>query len=149
MYPSSFSIRAISAFNLDAGTSTFGWRALMALRTRVSMSPMGSLVMLLLPLPARLDHARDLPVQRELAETQAAHAEFAQVATRPPAPPATVALPATQFGLAGLFGLAQSDVLGDLGSRSHVSLLFSSIAGTASPGSAAARVPRRRSSPRS
>src|SRR5580692_7760012 len=37
-------MRAISAFNLEAGTSTFGWRACIAFRTRVSMSAMGSLV---------------------------------------------------------------------------------------------------------
>src|ERR1035438_9688671 len=41
-------MRAISAFSLEAGTSTFGWRAWIALRTRVSMSAMGSLVIVLL-----------------------------------------------------------------------------------------------------
>src|SRR5262245_60503267 len=41
-------MRAISVFSLDAGTSTFGWRAWIALRTRVSMSAMGSLVIVLL-----------------------------------------------------------------------------------------------------
>src|ERR1017187_9475564 len=48
MYPSSFRMRAISAFSLEAGTSTLGWRAWIALRTRVSMSAMGSLVIVLL-----------------------------------------------------------------------------------------------------
>src|ERR1035438_4805869 len=37
-------MRAISVFNFEAGTSTFGWRAAMALRTRVSISAIGSLV---------------------------------------------------------------------------------------------------------
>src|SRR5271157_3204961 len=41
-------MRAISAFSREAGTSTLGWRAWMALRTRVSMSAMGSLVIVLL-----------------------------------------------------------------------------------------------------
>src|SRR4051812_47711472 len=43
-------MRAISAFSLEAGTSTFGWRACIAFRTRVSMSAMGSLVIKLLQL---------------------------------------------------------------------------------------------------
>src|ERR1017187_4381546 len=41
-------MRAISAFSFDAGTSTFGWRAWIAFRTRVSMSAMGSLSIVLL-----------------------------------------------------------------------------------------------------
>src|SRR4051794_39141639 len=41
-------MRAISALSLEAGTSTLGWRAWIALRTRVSMSAMGSLVIFLL-----------------------------------------------------------------------------------------------------
>src|ERR1022692_3064641 len=44
MYPSSLRIRAISVFSFEAGTSTFGWRAEMAFRTRVSISAIGSLV---------------------------------------------------------------------------------------------------------
>src|SRR3984957_4716963 len=47
-------MRAISAFSLEAGTSTFGWRAWIAFRTRVSMSAMGSLVIFLLPQPYQL-----------------------------------------------------------------------------------------------
>ena len=35
MYPSSFRMRAISAFNFEAGTSSFWWRARMELRMRV------------------------------------------------------------------------------------------------------------------
>src|SRR5437763_7195617 len=41
-------MRAISVFSLEAGTSTLGWRAWIAFRTRVSMSAMGSLVIVLL-----------------------------------------------------------------------------------------------------
>src|SRR3954452_10069528 len=55
-------MRAISAFSLEAGTSTFGWRAWIALRTRVSMSAMGSLVIvLLLRLRPGLSAERKLP----------------------------------------------------------------------------------------
>src|SRR5271157_6227864 len=100
--PSSFRMRAISVFSLEAGTSTLGWRACIALRTRVSMSAMGSLVINLLPeprggstgrgegnavpfpcprilasgshisLPTGLGHAGNLAIQGELPETQAA-----------------------------------------------------------------------------
>src|SRR5262249_5670785 len=48
MKPSSLRMRAISVFNFEAGTSTFGWRAWIAFRTRVSMSAIGSLVIKLL-----------------------------------------------------------------------------------------------------
>src|SRR3954462_9258137 len=41
-------MRASSVFSLEAGTSTLGWRAWIAFRTRVSMSAMGSLVIVLL-----------------------------------------------------------------------------------------------------
>src|SRR6185503_8337939 len=97
-------MRAISVFSLEAGTSTLGWRAWIALRTRVSMSAMGSIVIVLLvqyfdakarrgreerkslprvflcdsasprqkhgssSSPARLHHARNLSIQRQLAE---------------------------------------------------------------------------------
>src|SRR6185369_2697090 len=107
-------MRAISAFSLEAGTSTLGWRAWIALRTRVSMSAMGSLVIVLLLhlrpcfppsrsfrtthlLPARLDHARDLAVEGELAEAQATNAELAQERARPAAAPAAVAVPGRVF----------------------------------------------------
>jgi hypothetical protein len=39
-------MRAISSFKREAGTSTFAWRAWSALRTRVSMSAIGSLVVI-------------------------------------------------------------------------------------------------------
>src|SRR4051812_40405426 len=55
-------MRAISVFSLEAGTSTLGWRAWIALRTRVSMSAMGSLVIvLLLYLPSALSAIAELP----------------------------------------------------------------------------------------
>src|SRR5664279_4181255 len=122
-------MRAISVFSLEAGTSTFGWRACIALRTRVSMSAMGSLVIFLLPeppgraidrgpsprpqhlapgshisLPTGLRHAGYLAIQGELPEAQAAYAELAQEPARAPAAPAAVTMPALQLGRLSLPG---------------------------------------------
>src|SRR5260370_14936949 len=103
MYPSSFKMRAISAFSFDAGTSTLGCRAASALRRRVNISAIGSVtirypllkpskplpaVAARNPLPTRLGHAGDLALQGELAEAQPAQRETAQITTRTPAAPA-------------------------------------------------------------
>src|SRR3712207_921406 len=117
----SFRIRASSIFIFDAGTSTRRCFDPQAFRVRVSISAIGS-VMLILPmsssgrisaagdapkvwgmvpgaaggrrpplrsavagrrvLPARLAHAGDHPLERELAEADAADAELAQVGAR-------------------------------------------------------------------
>src|SRR5690348_1518937 len=106
-------MRAISVFNLEAGTSTLGWRARIALRTRVSMSAIGSLVISLLP--ASLDHAGDLAVEGELAEAQAADAELAQEAARTSATPAAIAMPYSQFRRFRPPGLVQSLVSSHFG----------------------------------
>src|SRR5579871_449068 len=131
-------MRAISVFNLEAGTSTFGWRAWIALRTRVSMSAMGSVIIFLLLrlLPAGLDHSGNFAVQGELPETQPADAELAQIAARPSAPPAAVPVPAPQLRLLGLAGLFQPQVFRNLRRRRHC--LSSPIAGTAFPFAATA-----------
>src|ERR1017187_9943999 len=130
-------MRAISVFSLEAGTSTLGWRARMALRTRVSMSAIGSLVIPALQLflwlsPARLRDAGDFPVQRQLAEAQTADAEFAQKSARPSAAPAAVAVFAVvqpwRFGEARLF---QFQIFGSLGGGGHVLFFLSLTAGTA------------------
>jgi len=63
-------------FILDAGISQLAWRACDALRMRVSMSAMGSLiVMVVCSLPAGLGHTRDLASQGELPEADAAQCE--------------------------------------------------------------------------
>src|SRR5579862_6685192 len=123
-------MRAISVFNLEAGTSTLGWRAPMALRTRVSMSAIGSLVIPALQLflsvsPAGLDHTGDLPVQRQLAETQPADAELAQKSAGPAAAPAAVTVFAAQPGRLRAHGLFQFQVFGFLGGGGH--LFFPSL----------------------
>src|SRR6516225_12227193 len=144
MKPSSFRIRAISVFNFEAGTSTFGWRAWIALRTRVSMSAIGSVIMsvLLSLLPTGFNHSWNLAVQCKLAEAQPADTELAQIAARAPAAPAAVPVPAAEFGRLALSGFFQPQVFCDFGSRRHgVSL---PTAGTASPFDAARpSLPRR------
>src|ERR1017187_3131442 len=110
-------MRAISAFSLEAGTSTFGWRAWIALRTRGSMSAIGSLVIVLLLhfLPASLGHTRNLAIEGELAEAEAANSKLAQERPRPSTTPAPVPVPARQLGDSGLFlGLSQLGCPADL-----------------------------------
>src|SRR5262249_16023358 len=97
-------MRAISPFTREAGTSTLGCRAEIALRPRVSMSAMGSLIITVLLglLPTRLDYSRDLAVEGELPEAQPAHAELSQIAPRASAAPAAVTVLAAQLRLAVL-----------------------------------------------
>src|SRR5690348_9317900 len=104
-------MRAISVFIFDTGMSTRRCFDPQALRMRVSMSAIGSLMLIGNPmssrirwtwrnesesvgpatcLPARLAHARDHALERELAEADTAQAEAAQVGTRTPAPAATI-----------------------------------------------------------
>src|SRR5690242_8451706 len=120
-------MRAISVFSLEAGTSTFGWRAWIAFRTRVSMSAMGSLVIVLLlgpALPARLHDTRDLAVQGELAEAQAAKSKLSEESARPAAAPAAVAVLALKLGRLIPAGLIEFQVFRDLGGSGHVKSLF-------------------------
>src|ERR671934_584648 len=91
MNPSALRISAIRTFSRDEGTSTFSCSARLALRTRVSMSAMGSL--LIGGSPARLDHARDLAPEGVLAEAEAAHPELPEVPPRPAAEPAAAIRP--------------------------------------------------------
>src|SRR6185312_7280290 len=67
---------------------------------RVSMSATGSvIVMIALPLPAGLADARDEPVERLLAETDATVAEFAQIGACTATPLAAVVLPHPELRL--------------------------------------------------
>src|SRR5687767_518245 len=65
--------------SLLAGMCMSSWRARAALRIRASMSEMGSLVMTGSGgfSPARLDHAGELPAQRELPEAHPAECKIA------------------------------------------------------------------------
>src|SRR5215217_2642673 len=98
MYPSSWRMRAISTFCREVGISAVSCSALLALRMRVSMSAIGSVCMVLLP--ARLRHARDLPVVRELAQADPAEAELAIDGAGAAAAPAARVLPHLESRLA-------------------------------------------------
>src|ERR1700692_2142585 len=86
-------MRATSTFNFEVGMSTRAWRALAALRIRVSKSEMGSVCIIVFSplLPAGLHHARNFPEQGVPAEADAAHLKFTQVAARAAANAAAVA----------------------------------------------------------
>src|SRR2546427_11843092 len=64
-----------------------------ALRMRVSISAMGSVMLIAgsLLLPARLDQSRDLPAQRDFAQLVAPQSELAKDPARPACQPATIA----------------------------------------------------------
>src|SRR5512141_2368969 len=101
MKPSSFSTSAMRILSRERGTRTFSWRALEPFRMRVSMSAMGSVKLIARsPLPARLDDAGDLALQRALAEADAAHLELAQVRAGPAAQRAAVVLTHLELQLA-------------------------------------------------
>src|SRR5579884_2040885 len=90
MNPSALRIRAISCFTRDAGISTTSCRAISALRMRVSISAIESVITptAALPSPARLDQAGDLAAVSELPEADAAQAELPEHRPGPAAPPA-------------------------------------------------------------
>src|SRR5918993_824924 len=88
MKPSSLRIRAISRLVREAGTITSVWRALEALRTRVSMSAIGSETFIFLP--ARLRDAGQLADERPLAEADTAQREAAHERAGPAAHGAAV-----------------------------------------------------------
>src|SRR5216684_1836021 len=80
-------MRAMSALMRDEGMSTRVCFAVTALRIRVSMSAIGSVI----NSPAALRHARDVAFERQLPKAQAAQSEFPHVGARPAAQMAAVA----------------------------------------------------------
>src|SRR5690242_8812309 len=69
---------AMASFNFDDGIATSSWNAMLAFRMRVSMSAMGSvMVMRAPPSPRALRHAGDLPCVRHLSQADAAETEVA------------------------------------------------------------------------
>src|SRR5437867_10274126 len=96
MNPSSLRIRAISTLILEEGISTRWWPAIRALRMRVSMSAIGSVMAIVCleppscALPARLHDAGDGSLQRELPEADPAELELPVEAARPATPAAPV-----------------------------------------------------------
>src|SRR3989304_8989837 len=120
MKPSSFRIRASWTLTREAGMSTRACSARFALRIRVNMSAMGSVMLMRAPrrrstrpprpgrggvgarrgdLPGGLDDARDLPPEGQHPEADAAHLEAPEVAPRAPADPAAMVLPDLELRL--------------------------------------------------
>src|SRR5262245_6908257 len=93
MYPSSLRMRAISVLIREAGTRVVLCLLRTALRSLVSMSAMGSVIMTSLSSPARLDDPGDFALQGQLAEAETAQREAPQIAAGRPAETAPVAVP--------------------------------------------------------
>src|SRR5512147_2925819 len=73
----------MAPFSLDAGIETTVLRHACALRMRVSMSAMGSVMLILrVSLPARLRHPGHLAAERDLAQLVARQAELPEHAAR-------------------------------------------------------------------
>src|SRR5512134_3336692 len=83
----------MASFTFEAGMNTLTFSVACALRMRVSMSAMGSLMLMSSLLPARLDHAGDLAAHRDLADLVAREAELAESAARAARDRAAVAQP--------------------------------------------------------
>src|SRR5262249_7416979 len=87
--PSSRRISASRSLMFERGHSTSCLRARMPLRMRARKSAMGSVIDMIYFLrflsPARLDDARDVAPQGELAEAKPAHLELAEIRARPAA----------------------------------------------------------------
>src|SRR6185312_8411569 len=103
-------MRARSAFSFDAGMSTRRCFDPQALRMRVNMSAIGSVMLMawawfrvrtsVARLPARLPDAGNHSVQGQVAEANPAQAEFPQECARPTAALAAVVLPHRELRLA-------------------------------------------------
>src|SRR3954451_22416647 len=82
-------MRASASFNFDDGIRTSSWNAMFALRTRVNMSAIGSVIVTVAaPLsrsPRRLRDAGDLACMCHLPEADPAQPEVAVHRTRPAA----------------------------------------------------------------
>src|SRR6476659_11220763 len=95
MNPSSLRSFAISTFSLETGTSSRSCLAIWALRIRVNRSAIGSVMLILWSprLPTRLDDARQITLQRQVPQMDAAEAELAVVAPGATAQLAAIAMP--------------------------------------------------------
>src|ERR1700694_2794063 len=83
----------MACFTFDAGTTTLTFSVACALRMRVSMSAMGSLMLIFVLLPARLDHSGNFAAHRDLTDLVAPETELAEGAARPAGDRAAVAQP--------------------------------------------------------
>src|SRR5947209_3507223 len=78
---------ARASLSFDDGMRTVSWRAVVALRMRVSMSAIGSVMVMVPPppLPACLGDAGDFTGVDHLAQADSAQPELAEHCARPPA----------------------------------------------------------------
>src|SRR5689334_15101266 len=93
-------MRAISRLSLLEGITTVSWAAWMPLRIRVRKSAMGSVIDM--RSPARLRHAGDEALVRELAQADPAQAELAVHRARTTAAAAAGVLAGLVLGRPGL-----------------------------------------------
>src|SRR5207302_414431 len=86
MYPSLCRMAARASLSLDDGIRTVSCMATLPLRMRVSMSAIGSVIVIAscLPSPARLGDAGNLTVVHHLPEADAAQPELAEHGARAP-----------------------------------------------------------------
>src|SRR5688500_2159027 len=99
-------MRAISILIVERGTTVLRLRAMRALRIRVSISPIASLVKAIFgvrPSPARLHAAREEALERQFTEADAAQAEAANEGARATALLAAIAT--AHFIFAALFAI--------------------------------------------
>src|SRR5690349_10910201 len=98
----------MATFNFDDGIATVGFSTICALRMRVSISAMGSLMLIrnspdrsCAPRsPAGLDHAGDVTLEGKLTDLVARQAELAEGSAGAARQPAAIAL-AGRVGVAG------------------------------------------------
>src|SRR5881394_2010346 len=103
MYPSRSRMFASASFTFDEGMRTVSCMATLALRIRVSMSAMGSVIVIGgPPSPARLRDAGQLAGMHQLPNANAAQSELAVHRSRPAAPPAARIGAYFELGLAHL-----------------------------------------------
>src|SRR5262245_28570204 len=86
-------MRAMPSFRREVGISALSCNALLALRMRASMSATGSVSISTGLLPARLGHARDDALVRELTQADPAEPELAEHGPRAPAAVAARVVP--------------------------------------------------------
>src|SRR6476469_7739360 len=93
---------ASASLSFEDGITTSSWNATFALRNRVSMSAIGSVIVIAAPSPRRLRHTGDLSRVSHFAQTDAAQPERAVHRARPPAAAATRVAAHLELGLAFL-----------------------------------------------
>jgi hypothetical protein len=92
---------ANASFSFEDGMRTESWRATVALRIRVSMSAIGSVMVIgPPPSPTGLPHTGDFAGMDHLAKADPAQPELAEDRARPPAAPAPRIGPDLELGLA-------------------------------------------------